>query len=186
MTLFEYLAVFLSIVLSFGVVRLLDGLPSALRRGRRYAIHSLWIISVLFMHVQFWWAFWSFTGVTWNYPRFLIVLANPFLLYSLAITLVPREADTVESWRDHFYLIRTRFFLLYSCWWVVIMLGNTVVLGQPLLNGLRVLQATFFGLYLAGAVTRRPLFHSLLVAFSLVVGVLSVASLFLEPASLDP
>ena len=53
MTLFEYLAIFLSIVLSFGVIRLLDGMPSALKQGRGHVIHSLWVISLLFVHVQF-------------------------------------------------------------------------------------------------------------------------------------
>ncbi|HBD99942.1 MAG TPA: hypothetical protein DC060_17300 [Gemmatimonadetes bacterium] len=61
MTLFEYLAIFLSIVLSFGVIRLLDGMPSALKQGRGYVIHSLWVISLLFVQVQFWWAFWPYS-----------------------------------------------------------------------------------------------------------------------------
>ena len=61
MTLFEYLAILLSIVLSFGVIRLLDGMPSALKQGRGYVIHSLWVISLLFVHVQFWWAFWPYS-----------------------------------------------------------------------------------------------------------------------------
>ncbi len=101
MTLFEYLAVFLSIVLSFGVIRVLDGLPAAVRPGRVYSVHVTWLIIVLWLHVQYWWVFWSYsTGVSWTYPDFLLALASPLLLYSLAITLVPRDSDSVESWRE--------------------------------------------------------------------------------------
>ena len=116
-TLFEYLAVLISIVLSFGIIRLLDGLPSAFVQGRRYAIHVSWIIVVLWIHVQFWWVFWSYSvDVAWNYPRFLVVLAAPLLLYSVAITLVPRDSSAVQSWREHFYHVRVRLFSLLACW----------------------------------------------------------------------
>jgi hypothetical protein len=36
-------------------------MPSALKQGRGYVIHSLWVISLLFVHVQFWWAFWPYS-----------------------------------------------------------------------------------------------------------------------------
>ena len=187
MTLFEFLAVFLSIVLSFGVIRLLDGLPSALKRGRGYVIHTLWVISVLFMHVQYWWVFWSYsTVVEWNYPRFLIVLASPFLTYSLTTALVPVDHGTVESWRDHFCRVRTRFFVLYACWWLVVALANLIVLGQPFMNGLRLFQATFIVLYTLGAISKRPWFHALLVAYTIGVIVFTVTFLFLDPAPLIP
>ena len=40
---FEYISVGVAFVLSFGVVRLLDGIPHALDRKKRYWPHSLWI-----------------------------------------------------------------------------------------------------------------------------------------------
>jgi hypothetical protein len=89
----------------------------------------------------------------------LIVLAAPFVLYSLASALVPGDHDAVESWRDHFYRVRTRFFVLYACFWVVVGLANLFVLGQPFLNVLRLFQMTFIVLYGIGAVSKRPSFH---------------------------
>ena len=186
MTLFEYLATFVSIVLSFGVIRLLDGLPAAVQGGRRYAIHLTWVIAVLWTQVQFWWAFWSYsTGVAWNYPKFLLVLASPLLLYSLAITLIPRDSGTVESWRDHFYHVRPRFCYLFACWFVAIGLANWFVLAQPFLNGLRLIQGLFLMLFLIGVVSKRPWFHALLAASLVAMLVASVVFLFLEPAPLN-
>ena len=186
MTLFEYLATFVSIVLSFGVIRLLDGLPAAVQRGRRYAIHLTWVIAVLWTQVQFWWAFWSYnTGVAWNYPSFLLILASPFLLYSLAITLVPRDSGTVGSWRDHFYHVRARFYYLFACWFVAVGLGNWFVLDQPFLHPLRLFQGIFVTLFLTGVVSKRPWFHGLLVASFIAMLAFSVVFMFLEPAPLN-
>ena len=185
MTLFEYLAVFLSIILSFGVIRLLDGLPFAVTRGRGYSIHITWVFCILWMHVQYWWVFWSYsTGVAWNYPRFLLVLASPLLLYSLAITLVPRDPDRVEFWRDHFYRVRARFFYLFACWFLAVGLANWIVLGQPLLNRLRLGQGVFLTLFLVGAVSRRPSYHGFLAVLIVVAAVVMVTTTFIEPAPL--
>ena len=50
MNLFEHVAVAFSMVLSFGVVRLLDGLRPALVPGRRYWVHALWLVQKLLNH----------------------------------------------------------------------------------------------------------------------------------------
>ena len=116
----------------------------------------------------------------------MIILAVPFVLYSLASALVPGDQDAVESWRDHFYRVRTRFFVLYACFWVVVGLANLFVLGQPFLNVLRLFQMTFIVLYGIGAVSKRPSFHAFLVAVNVVTIVSSGAFLFLDPAPLTP
>lgn len=186
MTLFEYLAVFMSIVLSFGVIRLLDGLPPAMTRGRSYAIHTAWVINVLALHVQVWWTFWSYNiGVAWNYPRFLLVLASPLLLYSLAITLVPHDSGAVGSWRDHFYNVRARFCSLFACWFFVIGLSTWLVLGQPFLIGLRLNQGSFVALFLIGAVSKRPWIHGLLAALFVAGMIFSVTIGFFQAAPLN-
>ena len=187
MTLFEYLAVFLSIVLSFGVIRVLDGLPAAVRPGRVYSVHVTWLIVVLWLHVQYWWVFWSYsTGVSWTYPDFLLALASPLLLYSLAITLVPRDSDSVESWREHFYRVRPRFFYLFAAWIVTVGVANWLVLGQPLLNRLRLGQGTFFLLCLGGALSKRTRFHAIFAILIVLSGFLFVTRTFLQPAPLAP
>ena len=187
MTLFEYLVVLLSIVLSLGVVRLLDALPSALRPGQRHPLHITWLINVFLLHVQYWWVFWSYSsGVAWNYPSFLLALASPVLLYSLAITVAPRDAEGVESWRDNFWGIRARFFCLFAAWVLVVSLANWLVLGQPFLNRLRLGQAAFFVLFLGGAVSDRPRFHNLLAIITVLAAVLFITSTFVRPAPLGP
>ncbi len=67
MDLFEYLAAAFTLVLSFAVVRLVGGLPSALVAERRYWVHLLLLVAVLSMVASIFWALWSFREVSWNY-----------------------------------------------------------------------------------------------------------------------
>ena len=67
MVLFEHVAVAFSMVLSFGVVRLLDGLRPAFVPGRRYWVHALWLVQKQLNHAFYWWGFLSFReGVAWT------------------------------------------------------------------------------------------------------------------------
>lgn len=187
MTLFEYLFVLVSIVLSFGIVRLLDGFPFALKPGRRYGIHAAWVGFALWLHMHVWWVLWSYSGdVGWNYPRFLVVLADPLLLYSVAITLVPRDPTSVPSWREHFYGVRARFFALLACWMIVVSLANWLVLGHPFLSGVRLAHLAFVAICCLGMLSARPRVQGAVVVLSAALLASSVAISFLEPGSLRP
>ena len=111
MNLFEHVAVAFSMVLSFGVVRLLDGLRPALVPGRRYWVHALWLVQKLLNHAFYWWGFLSFReGVAWTVASFLWILLVPSLLFLQATALVTTNPSAVDSWRDHFFGIRAWFF----------------------------------------------------------------------------
>ncbi len=109
-TLFEYISVGVVIVLSFGVVRLLDGAPASFQREKRYWPHSLWLAIKFLNHFQFWWIFWGTRDAEWNFVFFVAQLGTPVLLYLQASALVTSAPDSVEDWRVHFYAIRRRFF----------------------------------------------------------------------------
>jgi len=88
MVLFEHVAVAFSMVLSFGVVRLLDGLRPAFVPGRRYWVHALWLVQKLLNHAFYWWGFLSFReGVAWTVASFLWMLIVPALLFLQATAL---------------------------------------------------------------------------------------------------
>lgn len=185
MTLFEYLSVLVSIILSFGIIRLLEGLPVVFKRERGYVIQGLWVVIVLWLHIHVWWVLWSYsTDVTWNYLRFLILLADPLLLYSLAITLVPRDLVPTGSWRDHFYGIRVRLFVLLAAWMGAVSVANWQLLETPFLSRIRLGHLGFIALCAAGAVFPRPKIQGVVVALTLVIMILLTAVVFFAPAAL--
>jgi hypothetical protein len=189
MTLFEYLAVFVSIVVSLGVVRLLEGLPLVLSASRRHTVHAAWVACVLVLHAQVWWAFWSYSvGVTWTYGRFLLVLVPMALLFSLAVVLVPREAHGVPSWAEHFERTRAVFFILFACFLVSIGISNWLVLEIPMTEGAwlppRLAVLANMTLLVGGARIAHPWFQAALVALCGILLVLSVLLVLREPAPL--
>jgi hypothetical protein len=187
MTLFEYLAVSVSVVLSFGAVRLLDALPHTLSRDKRYWVHTIWVVNVLWFHAQFWWVFWSYNSdVLWSYPKFLLALTQPGLLYSLAVTLVSTNASTITSWHNHFYRVRTRFCVLFALWFSAITLSMWFLLHVPIFHFVRAIQGGFLVLFVVGAFFPRPWYHALLslLCTALLIFLTSVG--FFHPAPLFP
>ncbi len=130
-TLFEYTSVGVALVLSFGVVRLLDGVPSALAREQRYWPHSLWIAIKFLNHFQFWWVSWGTRDANWHFLFFLTQLATPVVLYLQASALVTSSPDSITDWRAHFYATRRRFFGLNIAFAFAIVLGRSLPAGHP-------------------------------------------------------
>ena len=153
MTLFEYLAIAYSLVLSFAAMRLLEGLPHTARPGRRYWPHLVFVLCSLLACVTTFWVFWSFRDANWTYLRFWLALANPGLNYFIVCTLVPRNADSIESWHRYFASVRRRYFVAFASWALVIAAMNTLLLGMPLWDPARLGQLTFFCIATVGALT---------------------------------
>ena len=185
MTLFEYLSVGYSIVLSLTVVRLLGGLSAAVVIGRRYWIHIFWIGFVLIRSLLFWWSFWSNHDVeSWNFFSFSLVLLAPGILFVMASMLIPDDAGSILSWRVHFYAIHRRFFITMALSLLIVVAQSHVLLDVPLLHPLRAFQASFFVFSLIGAATKSARFHAFLVVTSPLVLLPVIVFFYLEPSQL--
>jgi hypothetical protein len=119
MTLFEYLAIAYSLVVSFTVLRALSGLPHATSAERIYWVHLAWVCVILGGAFQYFWGFWAYRDIEWTQPVFLLSLANPALLYVMACILSPEAPAGVDSWRDYFFSVRQRLFLVGLCFQLV-------------------------------------------------------------------
>ena len=131
-TLFEYISVAFSLVLSLSAAQLLSNIRSVLDPVRRDWVHGLWMGHVLVLHVIMWWTGWALRDVSWNLGSFTLVLSAPALLYVTANALVP--SDESVSLREHFLANRALFFtargLLVFCSYAV----TYLLLGTPLLT----------------------------------------------------
>ena len=183
MSLFEYLAIAYSLVFSSAAIRLVSGLPHAIRSGRRYHVHLLHVFLLLFALILVFWSFWSFRDVQWNLFRFLSLLAGPGLLYFLACTLVPDSPSSVTSWRDHFFSIRRPYFLGVCLWFVLLSINTTMMLDLPLLHPARAVHLAILGMGVIGATTSNPVVHTIMPVGGMVVVVFYAAVVFM-PGSL--
>jgi hypothetical protein len=90
---FEYVSVFISIILGLGVTQILTGIADLVHQNDRVKIywpHLLWVLLVLVLHVQEWWVTFELRSLDkWRLPLFLFVLLYPVVLFILARLLFP-------------------------------------------------------------------------------------------------
>ena len=173
MTQFEFISVAASIVLALSAARLLGAFPHLMAPSRGYWVHALWAVSLLAIHLGFWWAIWGYREVDpWTFRGFATVMLTPALLFMAVSTLVSDSPAAIESWRSHFYARHRVFFSLYvaTLWSIPFrqfaILGDataplpgTPELSVPLLLGL-------FLIPLIGIVATNERIHALLVVIA--------------------
>jgi hypothetical protein len=151
MTLFEYLSVAFSVVLSLSAAQILSNIRSVFDPARRDWVHGLWMVHVLILHVIVWWSGWALRDASWNLASFSLALSGPASLYVAANVLV--SSDRSVSLREHFRVNRTLFFtarglLVFISWAVSYML-----LGTPLLTYARIAGVFILTICVVGVVS---------------------------------
>ena len=102
MTVFEYLTISISILLTLGVSRLITGAPYVFRSGG-YWIHGLWFVLALLTLFLQWARIWSYHAIeSWTLIQFFVTLSGPVAVYMTCHGLVSDNPKEVASWKDHF------------------------------------------------------------------------------------
>ncbi len=186
MTLFEYLAIAFSLVLSFAAMRVLAGVSFAIRRGRRYWVHVTFVGLQLSTTVLGFWVFWSFRGADWNLLGFLLALSGPGIIFFNACTLIPEDASSVESWRDYYYSVRRRYFLGLVCLGLVQSGMVTILLDTPWLHPIRAGHLATLLVGTTGASSASQWVHGGLAMGFLILHVIAVLGTLLQPGPVAP
>jgi hypothetical protein len=179
MSLFEFLSVGIAIVVSFGVVRLLDGAYYAARREHIYWPHLVWVVLKLLQHFNIWWTLWERNDASWSYAAFLAQLLPPLTLYLQATTLVTPSPQSVGDWRAHYYLVARKFFGLNLAFGLAnplaaIASGNEI--GSPVAAG------GILAISAVGLLSKSHRVHSALALVALAGNILLITVFTLNPA----
>lgn len=120
---YEYLTVFVSVVVGLAVVHLLSGISLILdaREAERLDwIHGVWTANVFVTTVVVWWFNFGLTDVVvWTLPFFVNLVAYSVVLYLMAGLLYPVRGADIIDFRAHFERNRPRFFLVCLAFQVV-------------------------------------------------------------------
>ena len=185
MTLFEYLAIAFSLILSFAATRLIAGLSYATQPGRRYWVHLVFVLGHLALTIVVFWNLWNFRDVMWTLPKFVLALAYPGLVYFTACALIPEQASAVDSWRSYYYFARRNFFMGMAALALVVVFGSTVILELPWSHPVRITQSLAMGIGLLGASSSSPRVHACLALLVLFLTVAVLPVFFLQPGSVS-
>jgi len=185
MTLFEYLAVAFGLVFTLAAMRLVGGLPHALRSDRRYWVHLCVTLLMLLGSAAVFWTFWSLKDVAWTFPRFLVALAIPATLFYCCAALVPENPEEVSSWRQHYWDVRVRFWGGTLAWITSAALSATVNLGMGLTHPARAFQLFVAATALVGILSDKERVHAGLIVGLAIVGMGLAFSVGAAPAWLS-
>ena len=175
MTPYEYLTVFISVVLGLAVVHLLSGVALLLDtrvRARYDWIHGVWTANVFITTMLVWWFNFHLNEVvTWTLPFFLNLVAYSVVLYLMSGLLFPVRGAEVTDFKVHFEANRPRFFLVCFLFQVVD-LSDILLERQALATAWAPIQLILLALFtlgfLVGIRTGNRTYHGLLAIAWLV------------------
>ncbi|HTE51898.1 MAG TPA: hypothetical protein VK698_13680 [Kofleriaceae bacterium] len=180
---FNYLSVLVSIILGLGITQLLTGVGRMLQNRARVRLYWLtigWVLILLLVHVQLWWSMFELRGQReWTFLGFFSVLILPIVLYLMSALALPDFGDTVaDDLRDHYYAnCRWSYALAFIL--VVLTYGREAVLAGAIDRDLdSAAKLLFAALFIAGAITRRPRVHEVLVPANLALLLIYIGTLF--------
>ena len=164
MTLFEYIAIATSLILSFSLARTLTNIAPIFAAEHRYWVHSAWVLGLLVSHASLFWQIWLYEDVeAWTLLEFILLLMGPILLLVGASLLVPVEP--VSDYQRHFESIRVPYYsVLIALHLQPIPLAH-LLFDIPLLNPLLLSALIITSAAAVGLISRSPPVDKVLVCF---------------------
>ena len=155
MTIFEYIMVMVSIILALALAHLLRALTELITSTGRYWVHVTWVVIMVLIVVQYWWAYWDLNSIqTWSFDTYLTVLLSPTLVFVQANLLVPAQRAEDTDWKSYFHRICRWFFGMLILISVIGIAGSVIYLGAPLLHPYRAFQLAFLALGITGLICK--------------------------------
>lgn len=164
MSQFEFISVFISIVLAFGVSDILSSWGEQIRlrkQVRIYWLHVAWSALLLTLMVQVWWSLWILRDRTdWTFFQYLVLIL-PFLTLALiAYLMTPSLRDGDRDVRQHYWENSRWMFSLASVYMLLAMTFSFVVVGDALMELRNSIRVGALFLMVALAVSKSEKFHA--------------------------
>jgi len=137
---FEYITVFISIILGLGVTQILTGIADLVHQSDRVKVywpHLVWVLLVLILHVQEWYITFELrTFNAWRLPVFLFVLLYPIVLFITARLLFPFGLSEESIDLQEFYYKNYRKIFLFGAILAFISILDNLIMRPYLLEDL--------------------------------------------------
>jgi hypothetical protein len=140
---FEYVTILVSIILGLGITKILSSLAELLydfKKVRFFWVHTIWVILILYIHVQEWFILYELKGYpAWKLPVFLFILIYPITLFLAASMLFPvidknEEVDLKTFFSNNYkplyflFLICIVLSLIFNLWLLDVVFKQQVFL----------------------------------------------------------
>ena len=180
---FSYLSVLISIILGLGITQLVTGLGRLIQARDRVKLYSpslSWVVVLLVIHIQTWWAMFGLRNhQDWTFAQFFIVLLQPLVLSLLAALVLPdMNGETHVDLRAN-YFGHARWFFALTLLLLVVSLTKDLLLSGSLPNPLNVAAHVLFMMTsVIAMLTTREWYHRLIAPFNLLLMLVYITVLF--------
>ncbi len=176
---FEYVATLVSIILGLGITQILSSFADLLyhyKKVKFYWPHTLWVVFILFLHIQDWFiAYEMKEKAIWRLPELLFILSYPITLFTVAKMLLPTNDKEEQTDMKIYY--NSQFpgiFLITSISIVISMLFNVWLLHKSAIEQTHLGVFLALMLYLAIKKNHNELLHKVLAMVVFMATVISV------------
>ena len=173
---FEFVCAFYSVVLGIAVAQLMTSVGRLLEvrdQVRTYWVQSLWVVIVLMVDVNSWWAMWELRSAkSWSFISFFLLVGLVASIYLVTVLLFPRipESGGQVDLDAHYYKNRRIFFLANAAGWTLGLLCNLSFLPmRGWLNPAIIVPLLVVFLSILAAFTGNRRYHAAFAIFSLAM-----------------
>ena len=173
MTQFEFLSVFISIVLALGVSDILSSWGQQVRfrhQVRHYWLHTIWGLLLLLLMIQAWWGLWRLRDRTdWLFTDNLLLILPFLLLAFLAYVFTPTISDGKGDVKRYYFDNAPWFFGLSAAYLLAVIINTNNALGTPFLDATNIIRVSGLLLMIVLAVWPNERFHKAAVGLAYVL-----------------
>lgn len=172
MSLFEFLMVFVSLIVGLGVAEILTGIAKQIRARTTctgYWVHSCGVGVIFLALLQAWWELWDLHSTPeWTFYSLVLMLISPAVLYLIAHLIFPEPMHN-SDFRQYYYGP------MRPIWWLAIFAAASSTLFRPIAFGSAFLtwdnltSAVLMAGFIALASSKNSVLHSILVPTFLVL-----------------
>lgn len=179
---FEYVSILVSIILGLGITQILSSFSDLLYHYKEikfYWPHTLWILFILFLHIQDWFITYQLKDkLAWSLPALFFILLYPITLFIAAKMLLPaNENDKGTDMRIYYKSHYPVIFLIVGISIIISILFNIILLKKPLEHQILLLLFFISTMWIAFKKLENDLLHK---AIALIICSASVLSVILE------
>lgn len=169
--LFTHVRILIAMIISLSVARILSGVARFLQHPKRTQVsvlHMLWVFSILFELILFWW--WGVRlgrGLEWTFGEFIFQISYAITLYLMSALLFPDDILEYKGYQDFFIQRRYWFFALLSATWIMDII-KSIIFGATISQMYLIHAATTISLCMLAIFFKRPMVQIAIVLIFIV------------------
>ena len=142
---FEFITVFVSLIVGFAlahILRAVSDLYEIRERVKTYWLNSLWVVTVIMWSIFTWWGLWmlSIDLTKWTYVQYWILVINVSSIYFFTTLVLPKATDEgMIDLENHYYSVHKAFFSVVAFSLFSSAVVNYSLFGQPLIGPMTIM-----------------------------------------------